>query len=252
MKRESEKQPMSPPLNNNNSSGLFSGMSTAARAAGLSMLTPQQLIAASRTAALMAAGIPVSLHARLAATPSLYHHHHQTLFGGWPPQTASSQLIHAGPVSPALSNKSTSKRTSSATAINNNNNNNVVSSSADRISKKGQPAKRRASSKTKAQDTSQSLVLDGTAPPSPPASISPEVSKDSRDKVFTCGVCRRSFGYKHVLQNHERTHTGEKPFECPECHKRWEYFYVISNLKKTHTSDQCCKSLLFVEVNINV
>lgn len=42
----------------------------------------------------------------------------------------------------------------------------------------------------------------------------------NRDKVFTCPICHRSFGYKHVLQNHERTHTGEKPFECKECHKR--------------------------------
>ena len=42
----------------------------------------------------------------------------------------------------------------------------------------------------------------------------------NRDKVFTCPICHRSFGYKHVLQNHERTHTGEKPFECRECHKR--------------------------------
>jgi uncharacterized Zn-finger protein len=39
--------------------------------------------------------------------------------------------------------------------------------------------------------------------------------------VFTCPICHRSFGYKHVLQNHERTHTGEKPFECRECHKRY-------------------------------
>jgi uncharacterized Zn-finger protein len=43
----------------------------------------------------------------------------------------------------------------------------------------------------------------------------------NRDKVFTCPICHRSFGYKHVLQNHERTHTGEKPFECRECHKRY-------------------------------
>ena len=43
---------------------------------------------------------------------------------------------------------------------------------------------------------------------------------DRGDKVFTCPICHRSFGYKHVLQNHERTHTGEKPFECKECHKR--------------------------------
>lgn len=132
MKQESEKQPLSPPLNNNTSQVMFPGMGSTT--AGLSMLTPQQLLAASRTAALMAAGIPVSLHATLAASPSLYRQH-QTLFGGWAPPTASSPpspLHHSpGPVSPALSSKSTSRRgnntvttTTSATAANNNHNNN--------------------------------------------------------------------------------------------------------------------------------
>lgn len=32
---------------------------------------------------------------------------------------------------------------------------------------------------------------------------------NARDKSFTCLTCNRSFGYKHVLQNHERTHTGK-------------------------------------------
>ena len=30
-----------------------------------------------------------------------------------------------------------------------------------------------------------------------------------RNKVFECKVCHHKFGYKHVLQNHERIHTGE-------------------------------------------
>lgn len=217
MKQDSEKQSPSPPLNNNTSASLFAGMGAAA--AGLSMLTPQQLLAASRTAAFMAAGIPVSLHATLAASPSLYRHH-QTLFGGWMPPSASSppSPLHrsSGAISPALSNKSSSGGRTTNSKININNN--VVSSSADRITKKGQSLKRRINSKTKIE--SMQLPMEGSAPLSSPTSISTEAVKDSRDKVFTCGVCSRSFGYKHVLQNHERTHTGEKPFECPECHKR--------------------------------
>lgn len=223
MKQDTEKQPPSPPLNNNSAATLFSGMGAAA--AGLSMLTPQQLLAASRTAALMAAGIPVSLHATLAASPALYRHH-QTLFGGWlPPGGGGSSPpspLHptSGSISPALSTKSSSRGRNNHTnnSININNNNNVVSSSADRITKKGQPLKRKLTTKTKIE--SIQLPLESGAPLSPPSSISPEAVKDSRDKVFTCEVCSRSFGYKHVLQNHERTHTGEKPFECPECHKR--------------------------------
>ncbi|KOC66184.1 Protein krueppel [Habropoda laboriosa] len=215
MKQESEKQPLSPPLNNNTSQVMFPGMGSTA--AGLSMLTPQQLLAASRTAALMAAGIPVSLHATLAASPSLYRHH-QTLFGGWAPPTASSPpspLHHSpGPVSPALSTKSTS---------------------GDRITKKGQATKRKAQ---KSKVDSVQPTLEGSAPLSPPTSVSPEAGKDGRDKVFTCGVCSRSFGYKHVLQNHERTHTGEKPFECPECHKRFTRDHHLKTHMRLHTGEK--------------
>lgn len=33
-----------------------------------------------------------------------------------------------------------------------------------------------------------------------------------RNKVFECKTCNRKFGYKHVLQNHERIHTGKQNF----------------------------------------
>ncbi|XP_014676717.1 PREDICTED: zinc finger protein 497-like [Priapulus caudatus] len=31
-------------------------------------------------------------------------------------------------------------------------------------------------------------------------------------RAFTCTVCDRSFGYKHVLQKHQRIHRGERPY----------------------------------------
>lgn len=69
---------------------------------------------------------------------------------------------------------------------------------------------------------------------------SPDQGKDavSRDKVFTCTVCQRSFGYKHVLQNHERTHTGEKPFECQECHKRFTRDHHLKTHMRLHTGEK--------------
>ncbi|RZF33436.1 hypothetical protein LSTR_LSTR014443 [Laodelphax striatellus] len=81
------------------------------------------------------------------------------------------------------------------------------------------------------------------APLSPPTSgSSPQSndgsSKDSREKVFTCGICNRSFGYKHVLQNHERTHTGEKPFECPQCHKRFTRDHHLKTHMRLHTGEK--------------
>ncbi|XP_011495559.1 PREDICTED: protein krueppel [Ceratosolen solmsi marchali] len=225
MKQEpSEKRlrrPSSPSLNNNtaaSATSLFSGMgAAAAAAASLSMLTPQQLLAASHMShALMAAGIPVSLNASLAATsPSLYRHH-QTLFGGWvPPSAASPPHPSPGPVSPALSAKS---------------------ASGDRINKKAQANLRKRAAKVAKSNPHDVTQIEGAS--SPPSSASPESGKDARDKVFTCGVCSRSFGYKHVLQNHERTHTGEKPFKCPECHKRFTRDHHLKTHMRLHTGEK--------------
>ena len=59
-----------------------------------------------------------------------------------------------------------------------------------------------------------------------------------KDKVFTCKTCNRSFGYKHVLQNHERTHTGEKPFECKVCHKRFTRDHHLKTHMRLHTGEK--------------
>ncbi|KAK6637320.1 hypothetical protein RUM44_007735 [Polyplax serrata] len=85
-------------------------------------------------------------------------------------------------------------------------------------------------------------------PPSPPTSGSSPQSNGSgqevnlkngdKDKTFTCGACNRSFGYKHVLQNHERTHTGEKPFECRECHKRFTRDHHLKTHMRLHTGEK--------------
>ncbi|XP_069956082.1 protein krueppel-like [Cherax quadricarinatus] len=58
------------------------------------------------------------------------------------------------------------------------------------------------------------------------------------DRIFTCKICNRSFGYKHVLQNHERTHTGEKPFECKECHKRFTRDHHLKTHMRLHTGEK--------------
>ncbi|XP_037070297.1 protein krueppel-like [Pollicipes pollicipes] len=73
---------------------------------------------------------------------------------------------------------------------------------------------------------------------SPPARRPPDKKASVRDKVFVCQVCNRSFGYKHVLQNHERTHTGEKPFECKECHKRFTRDHHLKTHMRLHTGEK--------------
>ncbi|XP_030748852.1 protein krueppel-like [Sitophilus oryzae] len=116
--------------------------------------------------------------------------------------------------------------------INNHNlnNNNVVSSStAVEVVER--------TKKIKAEEENIVVPLN-----SPTSSISPpsggDVKDPNRDKQFTCGVCQRSFGYKHVLQNHERTHTGEKPFECPECHKRFTRDHHLKTHMRLHTGER--------------
>ena len=73
---------------------------------------------------------------------------------------------------------------------------------------------------------------------SPPSGGRRNGSANGREKVFTCNICNRSFGYKHVLQNHERTHTGEKPFECKECHKRFTRDHHLKTHMRLHTGEK--------------
>lgn len=199
-------------------------------------ITHEQLIAnqARMRIALMAARLPVSLHATLAATsPPIYA---QDFFSNWMPRLASSppSPLHAVPeVSPPAPNtKPASRRNNNNNNSHNNNNNNdnsdnnnMTGNDDDRIVRRGRAAKRKA---VKAE-----VAADRISPVSPP-----ETAKDGKDKVFTCGVCQRSFGYKHVLQNHERTHTGEKPFQCRECQKRFTRDHHLKTHMRLHTGEK--------------
>lgn len=77
-----------------------------------------------------------------------------------------------------------------------------------------------------------------TASPVMPMKRPSKDGMNGRDKVFTCKICNRSFGYKHVLQNHERTHTGEKPFECKVCHKRFTRDHHLKTHMRLHTGEK--------------
>lgn len=177
------------------------------------MFTPGQLLVASQTAALMAAsglGLPGANAA--AAAAALFH---PGLFSPW-----GAQLSQPASRSPPHHN--------------NNNNDVVTSSSADLL----KPVKKK-QRRTQKEDMLPSPPM--MASPAPAASPAPSTGADSgarHDKQFTCGVCHRSFGYKHVLQNHERTHTGEKPFECPECHKRFTRDHHLKTHMRLHTGER--------------
>lgn len=73
---------------------------------------------------------------------------------------------------------------------------------------------------------------------SPASHPSPTSTQTKPTKTFTCQTCNRSFGYKHVLQNHERTHTGEKPFVCGTCDKRFTRDHHLKTHMRLHTGEK--------------
>lgn len=225
------------------------------------LLNPQLMAA---NTALMAQ-FPMHMHqlaaaAAAASTPRLYPQQNQPqyathLFNNWPTnETRTSPPI--SPVSP-IQHSSTNQYSS----------NNLVSTTTTHLptsAKKSRKSKQSNSHKNDLMtppppnmhfdlNLSHEMISPSSGGPiSPPTSgASPQstgsmdansnhLTKDgsSRDKQFTCKICYRSFGYKHVLQNHERTHTGEKPFECPECHKRFTRDHHLKTHMRLHTGEK--------------
>ncbi|XP_017772963.1 PREDICTED: protein krueppel-like [Nicrophorus vespilloides] len=165
------------------------------------MFTPTQILMASQMLAASGLGLqpnPAFFHPGLFANPWAANS---------PPSPPTEQL------SPALKSRKV-----------NNNNNNIVTSSMVET----RAPKRKVSRKSETE-----IPLT-----SPTSSSSPQSENGSKDKQFTCGVCNRSFGYKHVLQNHERTHTGEKPFQCTECNKRFTRDHHLKTHMRLHTGER--------------
>ncbi|XP_075166779.1 kruppel [Haematobia irritans] len=248
---------LSPPMSANTSANtsMYPGLQQAAAASAFGMLSPTQLLAANRqaAAAFMAAQLPMST---LAST--LFPHHPASLFGSWAAGNPAAGLAlggapHSPPASPHspinVNTPSSGKHSLSMTSP-------TASLQCDMPAKKARKinVKKDLISPSMEMSMSVSDLYNGMPGPiSPPSSgSSPNSSshdvsspagahnKDagSRDKSFTCKTCSRSFGYKHVLQNHERTHTGEKPFECPECHKRFTRDHHLKTHMRLHTGEK--------------
>lgn len=171
------------------------------------LFTHSQLLMASQFMAASGLAIPTN--------PAFFH---PSLLAplGWPTPS---------PPSPTNMNQSMSPA-SKVRKLNNNNNNNIVTSSTNELKNGNKRWKE------------EPEALSPTSSNSPPSSTDISTKEINRDKQFTCTICNRSFGYKHVLQNHERTHTGEKPFECPECHKRFTRDHHLKTHMRLHTGER--------------
>jgi krueppel len=196
---------------------------------GANVFTPQFL--ANQTAAAVALMTwPIQLRAQLASAIRLPNH--PSLFNSWP-TTASLGT-------PEMNQKRSLKQNK----VQSINDAPIVSTTSEIIPQK-KAAKRKQQPETiKRLDPlkiSEQLVPGLLSPSDTTSEISTYSSgpKDpTKDKVFTCKICNRSFGYKHVLQNHERTHTGEKPFECTQCHKRFTRDHHLKTHMRLHTGEK--------------
>lgn len=128
------------------------------------------------------------------------------------------------------------------------NNNHIVSTTSDLMNIKK-------SNKRKQNEDKNDHTVPGSISP-PTSSSSPQsngsvdlncnigsatttTTRDpTKEKIFTCKICNRSFGYKHVLQNHERTHSGEKPFSCNVCQKRFTRDHHLKTHMRLHTGEK--------------
>lgn len=235
---------MSPPISANTSAtNLYTSLQQVATGTAFGMLSPSQLLAANRQAA-------------VALMATQLFPQHKAMFGTvW----GNNPQLNPGPQSPPASpNSSITSATPSNSGKHSLNISPATSIHNEQLAKKPRKLVVKKDLISAPIEISMNVndLYNSTGSISPPSSGSSPSSahdahirtdiaipissiKDSpRDKSFTCKICSRSFGYKHVLQNHERTHTGEKPFECPECHKRFTRDHHLKTHMRLHTGEK--------------
>ncbi|OCT57731.1 uncharacterized protein znf605.L [Xenopus laevis] len=52
---------------------------------------------------------------------------------------------------------------------------------------------------------------------------------------FQCSECGQNFPYKHLLDNHIQTHTGDRPYACSDCDKSFAKINHLTIHRRVHT-----------------
>lgn len=100
------------------------------------------------------------------------------------------------------------------------------------------------SAKCESTQIKVSNVSPSSDTPSSPMNDSVEmkqqfVTKDGRrSRVFECKICNKKFAYKHVLQNHEKIHTGEKSYSCAICNKPFRRDHHLKVHMRLHSGEK--------------
>lgn len=140
------------------------------------------------------------------------------LFNGWsivpPPMPFDSKPL----LSPLLAHQVSEKMN------NNNNNNNNYTDEEDRKKNVSYMSQGSTSTPISSPASHSGDSLEGS-----------DKKEATKVKVFACKVCEKTFGYKHVLQNHEKTHTGEKSHVCNVCNKRFRRDHHLKVHQRLHT-----------------
>lgn len=143
---------------------------------------------------------------------------HPTFFSGWPfaapiPYTSPSDYSGVNQMSDAI-------------------NHNFLSSENGKV-------RDESSEKDEVKRSSYSSCSGSVSPGSPFSDYTNKKNKDSaRHKIFECKVCGKTFGYKHVLQNHEKTHTGEKNYKCSSCNKCFRRDHHLKVHMRLHSGEK--------------
>ncbi|CAL4229480.1 unnamed protein product, partial [Meganyctiphanes norvegica] len=60
----------------------------------------------------------------------------------------------------------------------------------------------------------------------------------TKEKLYQCCHCEKSFSHRSNLVTHLRIHTGEKPYQCRQCKKAFSHSRSLNTHLKMHIGEK--------------